>query len=308
MNDNIQFKLKEILKSSGLSQEQLANKIGVSFSTLNAWINLKAQPRAKAVKNIEKLYLDTQGRLNVNLDILKTVKNKALGNKIKVNDIVSNQRLLDKITLHLTYNTNTIEGSTMTFADVREVLEDDARVLANKTAQEQTEARNHRSALFYLLDELNLKGKNFKWSQNLILGTHLRLMNTLISSAGNYRKHGVKIAGSRAVLANHLRVPELVSDLIGDLQSPSEDILGDIARQHAVFEKIHPFADGNGRVGRLIMFIQALRSGIIPPVIVKERRQAYYRCLEEADINNNYIPLELLIAESAAEFAKIIEE
>jgi transcriptional regulator with XRE-family HTH domain len=46
MNDNIQFKLKEILKSSGLSQEQLANKIGVSFSTLNAWINaLEAQPQ-----------------------------------------------------------------------------------------------------------------------------------------------------------------------------------------------------------------------------------------------------------------------
>jgi Fic family protein len=53
-----------------------------------------------------------------------------------------------------------------------------------------------------------------------------------------------------------------------------------LARQHAVFEKIHPFADGNGRVGRLIMFIQALEdTGIIPPVIVKERRQAYYRCL-----------------------------
>ena len=102
MNDNIQFKLKEILKSSGLSQEQLANKIGVSFSTLNAWINLKAQPRAKAVKNIEKLYLDTQGRLNVDLDILKTVKNKALGNKIKVNDIVSIKQLKSKLRLATT--------------------------------------------------------------------------------------------------------------------------------------------------------------------------------------------------------------
>lgn len=307
MSDNIQFKLKEILKSSGLSQEQLANKLGVSFSTLNAWINLKAQPRAKALKSIENLYLDTEGRLDVDLDILETAKNKALSNKIKVDDIIANQQLLDKITLHLTYNTNTIEGSTMTFVDVREVLEDDARVLTNKTAQEQIEARNHRAALFYLLDELNLKGKNFKWSQNLILGTHLRLMNTLISSAGTYRNHGVKIAGSRAVLASHLRVPELVSDLIDDLESPSKDILGDIARQHAVFEKIHPFADGNGRVGRLIIFIQALKFGIIPPVIAKERRQAYYRCLEEADINNNYIPLELLIVESAVEFAKIIE-
>lgn len=306
MNDNVQFKLKEILKSSGLSQEQLAHKLGVSFSTLNAWINLKAKPRAKALNNIENLYLDLLGRLNVDLGILKTVKNKALTNKIKVNDILADQQLLDKITIHLTYHTNTIEGSTMTFANVREVFEDDARVLINKTAQEQTEARNHRAAFLFLLDELSSKGKGFKWNQNLILGIHLRLMNTLISSAGNYRNHGVKISGSRAVLASHLRVPELISDLIDDLESTSKDVLGDIARQHAVFEKIHPFADGNGRVGRLIMFVQALKYGIVPPVIVKERKHAYYKCLEEADINNNYIPLELLITESAVEFAKII--
>ncbi len=306
MDDNIQLKLKEILKNSGLSQEKLANKLGVSFSTLNAWINLKAQPRSNALKSIENLYLDTLGRLNVDSDTLKTAKNKALSNKIKLNDILADQGLLDKITVHLTYHTNTIEGSTMTFANVREVFEDDARVLINKTAQEQTEARNHRAAFLFLLDELSSKGKGFKWNQNLILGIHLRLMNTLISSAGNYRNHGVKISGSRAVLASHLRVPELISDLIDDLESTSKDVLGDIARQHAVFEKIHPFADGNGRVGRLIMFVQALKYGIVPPVIVKERKHAYYKCLEEADINNNYIPLELLITESAVEFAKII--
>jgi Fic family protein/DNA-binding XRE family transcriptional regulator len=306
MNSTTSTKLKEILRSSGLSQEQLAYKLGVSFSTLNSWVNARSEPRAKALDAIEKLHLDVIGSSEVDLDTLANLKKQALDNKIKVKDIIADQKLLDKITIHLTYHTNTIEGSTMTVADVKRVLEDDARVLSNKTAQEQTEARNHRAALFYLLDELNLKGESFRWNQDIILGTHLRLMNTLISSAGKYRNHGVKIAGSRVVLASHLRVSELMLDLIDDLNASGNDILTNAARQHAVFEKIHPFTDGNGRLGRLIIFIQSLKYGIVPPVIVKERKQAYYKCLEVADTKLNCQPLELLIVESAISFANIL--
>jgi Fic family protein/DNA-binding XRE family transcriptional regulator len=307
MDEDITIKLKEILNSSKWTQEQLAYNLDVSFSTLNAWINGKAKPRPKALKAIDSVYLNMVGRLSVDPGVLTATKNQALSKKISVKDILSSENLLEKITLYLTYHTNTIEGSTMTLADVKEVLDDEDKVLTNKTAKEQMEARNHRTALFYLLDELNSKGKGFNWTEELILNTHLRLMNSLISSAGNYRSHGVRIMGSSASLAEHSKVPYLMNELVFDLNDHSDDYIGNIARLHARFERIHPFSDGNGRTGRLIMFIQALQYGIVPPVITKERKQAYYRYLEVADLDNNYSLITLFVAESILAADRLIE-
>lgn len=296
MEKDIVSKLKRILANSGWSQERFAHELGVSFPTLNAWINGRANPRLKALKAIDEAYLDIVGRTGIDAEFLAAKKKQALAKKITAIDIVKNSALLDKLTLFLTYHTNTIEGSTLTFSEVKEVLDDDNKILSNKTAREQIETRNHRAAMHYLLDELASKDTHFEWEEQIIFNIHLRLMNTLISNAGSYRNHGVRILGSSAVLANHASISKLMSNFIADLNAPAKDVIENIAHLHARFERIHPFSDGNGRTGRLIMFAQALQNGLMPPLVVKERKRAYYNYLETALDNCDL--LSLFIAES----------
>lgn len=289
--------LKSILQASGWSQEQLARQLSVSFVTLNSWVNERSRPRRKALLNIEKLYIDTIGAEQVSNDDVQRAKATALKLRSSAQVIAGNKGILDKLTLYLTYHTNTIEGSTMTLSDVEEVIFED-KVLSNRTAVEQAEARNHQATLYWLLEGLVTGGKNFVIDEVLILGIHLRLMNGIISDAGQYRKHAVRIMGSHVALANWVKVPELVIGLTADIQKPPRDSIRAMAITHARFEQIHPFSDGNGRTGRLILLAQALQVGLVPPLVVKERKYAYYKYLELAQTKEDYRPLELLISES----------
>ena len=287
--------LKITIKASGWSQERLAMELRVTFATLNSWINGKSSPRAKALKNIEKLYFDTVGVESVDIEKLAIAKKQALTFKMSPGELVSNKELLDKLTLYLTYHTNTIEGSTMTLSDVEDVIFDH-KVLSNRTAIEQAEARNHQATLHWLIDLLN-ETKNLEVNEELILGIHLRLMNGIITNAGKYRNHSVRIMGSEVTLANYHKIPELIGQL-GSERYLRQDLISNLARVHAKFEQIHPFSDGNGRAGRLIMLVQTLANGYVPPVVRKERKYAYYKALELAQTKEIYGPLELFIAES----------
>jgi Fic family protein len=104
--------------------------------------------------------------------------------------------------------------------------------------------------------------------------------------------------GANIPLANYLKVPELVAQLTFAMQESDSDIVAAMAKNHAIFEKIHPFSDGNGRTGRLVMLAQALKAGYTPPLVAKERKHAYYKYLEAAQLREAYDPLELFIAES----------
>ncbi len=303
--DNI-VKLKQIQKRANWTQAELAQALDISLVALNNLINGKAKPRKSTILKIDKLYIRTIGNSEIDQKIIERAKKQALVPKITVKEIINNQELLDKLTLHLTYHTNTIEGSTMTLSDVKRVFADDDLVLANKTAREQLEARNHRTALNYLLEQLYIKGDDFQWSEELILNVHLRLMNSLISNAGFYRNHSVRIMGSSVALANYLKIPNLIKDLIEQLNQIESDPIRQMAKLHARFEQTHPFSDGNGRTGRLIMFIQALRYQLMPPLVIKERKYAYYKYLEIAQTKGKYDSLEFFVAESMIFTAELI--
>jgi Fic family protein/DNA-binding XRE family transcriptional regulator len=299
--------LKSIVKASGWSQEQLAYNLGVSFATLNSWINDRSQPRRKALINIEKLYLDTVGVDSVSEDALRYAKLIALKLKSSPKVITENKDLLDILTLYLTYHTNTIEGSTMTLSDVEDVIFDH-KVLSNRTAIEQAEARNHQSAFYWLLDQIINKGESFEIDEDLILGIHLRLMNGIISDAGQYRGHSVRIMGSHVTLANYTKIPELIAKLTDDIKDSPDDEISIIAQTHARFEQIHPFSDGNGRTGRLVMLAQALNAGFVPPLVIKERKYAYYKYLELAQTKGDFMPLELFVSESMMFTNKLLKK
>jgi Fic family protein/DNA-binding XRE family transcriptional regulator len=294
---NYREQLTSILGASAWSQEQLARALNVSFPTLNSWLNGRSRPRVKAIARIHALYLDIVGVADVEHETLARAKGNALSLMLTAKELLSDKASLDKLTLHLTYHTNTIEGSTMTLSDVEEVIFEQ-KVLTNRTAIEQAEARNHQAALYWLIEQLADQGSSFLIDEELILGLHLRLMNGIIGDAGRYRSHAVRIMGANVPLANYRKVPELIAQLTQSTQELDSDIIATIAKQHAIFEKIHPFSDGNGRTGRLVMLAHALKAGYMPPLVAKERKHAYYKYLGAAQLREAYGPLELFVAES----------
>ena len=295
---NIQEQLKHILNEAKWSQDSLAHRLNVAPKTLSFWITGKVEPRVKYVGKIQNLYFDIVGRKEVNRQHLLDLKTKALATHLDLRELLNNEDLLKTTTLYLTYHTNTIEGSTMTIDDVATVLDNENAIIANKSYREQAEARNHRTAFLFLLDQLKTESKNFKWSSDLILETHKRLMNSLLDDAGEYRKYGVRVLGSNVARANYMSVPQKIDDLVAYMNTPTDDVIDRLAKTHAIFELIHPFGDGNGRTGRLIMFTQAMQYGIVPPLVLKERKRAYYRYLEYSDKTENYDLLSMFVAES----------
>ena len=273
--------------------------------TLNSWVNTRSEPRKKAADAIRILYFEILGADSLDIGALEELKEQVKVLKTTVRKIVDNEEVLNKLILNLTYHTNTIEGSTMTLDDTKEVLFNN-RTLTNRTQVEQAEARNHRAALLWILDEL--QQKNFVITENTIKGLHLRLMNGIMDSAGQYRNHGVRIMGAHVTVANYLKVPVVMEKLVNNLAKQSKDTIAELSTVHAIFEKIHPFSDGNGRVGRLLMLAQALKSDSVPPLVLKERKFAYYKYLELAQTKDNTIPLQLFISESTVSANQLLFE
>lgn len=297
--------LQKILSASGWSQEELARELGVSFPAVNAWMNERAVPRKKAVANIERLFHRIVGTEQVDEEELESAKVVANKSRYSAKKLLNDKNALDTLTLYLTYHTNTIEGSTMTLSDVEDVIFDN-KVLANRTSIEQAEARNHQAALHWVLDEISESGDNFSINEDFILNLHTRLMNGIISDAGKYRNHSVRIMGAHVSLANWQKIPELMAEYTVSLQNSNEEIVAALASTHAQFEKIHPFSDGNGRTGRLLLLAQALSSGFMPPLVLKERKNAYYKYLELAQTSDNTMPLELFIAQAMNKCAELL--
>ena len=244
---------------------------------------------------IELAYAEFVGGSTISDEALHGLIVRAESQRLTAKQLVQNKPALDKLTLLLTYHTDAIEGSTMTLADTDAVLFHDT-ALSNRTFVEQLEAKNHQAALWWLIDEL--QHKTFAVTEKLVLDLHARLMNGILSDAGQYRRHGVRIAGTRVTVANYVRVPELIQELCELRREDRESLITFMARQHAHFERIHPFSDGNGRIGRLLMLAHAMQHNIVPPIIVRERRSFYYKALETAQLNDDFALLKQLIAEA----------
>lgn len=303
----IKEKLQLIIKLSGLTQQELANRFGVTFAALNRWINGKAVPRRKAQASIDEFYKEYSGEKQIPETILDAKKafvlrqSKAYKNVLK--EILGNKDIRDQFYLSLTYNSNRIEGSTLSEGETAAILFENA-ALPNKSLTEQLEAKNHQAALEYLF---NYMTGNKILDENLVLKLHSILMNAIRSDAGLYRNHSVRIVGSYVPTANHLKIPELMRELIKDMNKNVGDVVNHIADIHSRFEKIHPFGDGNGRVGRLIMHAMALKNNLAPVVVLQEKRQQYFTYLNKAQLKDDLSLLEDFFCDAILEGYRIIE-
>jgi Fic family protein len=301
-------KLKIIKGLSGLTQEKMAKELGVSFVSFNRWINNISIPRKAAEKNINNLYFKYTGQRNIPNDLLEAkkdiIRNKSKIHKNTLAIIMNNPDIYDQFLLSLTYNTNRIEGSTLTEDETGAILFDNITI-PNRDIIEHLEVKNHQSALYFMLNYFFQY--SYKIDETLILKLHSKLMNGIRKDAGSYRNHAVRIVGAYVPTANYLKVPQLMKELIKDINKKDSDIIAKIAKIHSRFEQIHPFSDGNGRVGRLIMAAMLLSNNFPPAIVRQEKKRFYNSCLRKSQLQEDFLPLEDFVCDAIIEGIRIIE-
>jgi len=176
-----------------------------------------------------------------------------------------------EIAIAFTYNTNAIEGSTITLDEARGILRD--QVSPNKPLKDIRETESHGRIFLEMLD---MKGPI---TNRILRLWHLGIFReTKPDIAGRYRRYLVRVGDHVAPDWN--KVNALMSRyvaFIGKSDLPGVEL---VARAHYRFEKIHPFGDGNGRIGRLVMNCLLWRRGYPMLIIEYRKRAAYYRALE----------------------------
>ncbi|MDI6601497.1 MAG: Fic family protein [Thermoanaerobacteraceae bacterium] len=174
-----------------------------------------------------------------------------------------------------TYNSNAIEGNTLTLTETKLVLEDGLTVGRGKPLKDHLEAINHKEAIDYVEDIV--KG-NMDISEAVIKNIHYLLLKGIDDkNAGKYREANVLISGSKHIPPMNVLVPEKMNELI-TWYDKSKEIIHPIehaAEFHLRFTYIHPFIDGNGRCARLLMNLILMRNSYVPAIIRMEDRLEY---------------------------------
>lgn len=188
--------------------------------------------------------------------------------------ILNNKDYLEDLITRSTYHSNAIEGSTLTYAETYAILyNDNSFKIEGKEPREIYEAINHKKALELVFKNLQ---NNEEFDERFIKRVN-ETINRDIKDAESYRTVQVFIQGSEHIPPE----PEKVYNYNHDEQ----DIFTKIAKYHIEFERIHPFEDGNGRTGRLLINYELLKNDLPPIVIVKEDRVMYFEFLRNNDSN-----------------------
>ena len=220
-----------------------------------------------------------QNRNKLLLDILQEEKSSGYAGGI-----------YHKTQIELTYNSNHIEGSSLTHEQTRYIFETNTIDVENGSlnVDDVIETANHFRIVSLIID--NAKST---LTQEFIKELHLLLKNGTSDSrkdwfaVGGYKKFPNEVGGMNTTLPEE--VPEKMKELLNEYNVKEEKSLEDILDFHVKFEKIHPFQDGNGRVGRLIMFKECLKYNIIPFIIEDDLKMFYYRGLAEWETEKGYL-------------------
>lgn len=194
--------------------------------------------------------------------------------------------LREKLLLEWTYNTNAIEGNTLTMNETKVVLE--GITVGGKTMREHLEVINHRDAIAYV-EEIVQKGEPLtEWQ---IKNLHRLVLKGIDDEyAGVYRDQQVFIAGAKHTPPAPYLIKEQMEQLIKWYENEAQKLhpVERGAMLHAIFVGIHPFIDGNGRTSRLLLNLELMKAGFPAVVIKVENRLAYYEALDKSHTTNNY--------------------
>lgn len=223
--------------------------------------------------NIEEIKKNFRKELKQDLDKkLEKIKNNFQKEWKRIPESAK-KRELEEISIAFTYNTNAIEGSTITLEEAREIIHN--KIAPNKSLRDVKETEEH-SRIF-----LEMLGKNEKITNTLLLEWHKDIFDkTKADIAGKFRDYLVRIGPYLA--PDWQEVEKMMLNLVEFINKTKNMNSVELsARAHYKFEKIHPFGDGNGRVGRLLMNQILWHAGYPMLIIEYKRRKSYYRALQK---------------------------
>ena len=220
-----------------------------------------------------------QNRNKLLLDILQEEKSSGYSGGI-----------YHKTQIELTYNSNHIEGSSLTHEQIRYIFETNTIGVetGNLNVDDVIETANHFRLVSLIID--NAKSM---LTEEFIKELYLMLKNGTSDSrndlfaVGDYKKLPNEVGGMNTALPEE--VSGKMKKLLNEYNAKEEKSFEDILDFHVKFEKFHPFQDGNGRVGRLIMFKECLKYNIVPFIIEDDLKMFYYRGLAEWETEKGYL-------------------
>ena len=274
-----EVKLKELLKKKGITKSALCDEIGVSSRTI-AKIGKGEDINDKVAKKIaEFLGVEKTDLVEDNV-ILKTLQTEK---KLKVSG-----GLYHETQIKLTYNSNHIEGSKLTEEQTRYIFETKTvgELPSNVQIDDIIETNNHFRCIDYVIDKsMDELSEDFILTLQKILKEGTEHAKTY--GAGKYKSLPNVVGGIET--AKPADVASEMKKLIAWYNSIKKVAFEDIVEFHFRFETIHPFQDGNGRVGRLLLFKECLKHNIVPFVIDESLKMFYYRGLAEWKREKGYL-------------------
>lgn len=200
-------------------------------------------------------------------------------------------RLNEEFVIEYTYNSNAIEGNTLTLRETDLVLR--GLTIDQKPLKDHMEAVGHKEA-FDLVSEL--VKDNVPISENIIKQIHYLVLADKKEDRGVYRRVPVRIMGAQHEPVQPYLIGPKMEQLLYDFAVSTEHIVTKLARFHIEFEGIHPFIDGNGRTGRLLVNLELMKAGF-PPIDIKfTDRITYYNAFDEYHAKNDLSAMETLFA------------
>lgn len=300
-------KLKLYREKNNMTQKEVAEILDVEPGTISKYELGLTEPNIESIKKLAEIF-------NVTTDELLKDEERFDFSKINILDILREQKemklngnLYYETQISFAYNTNHIEGSKLTEDQTRYIYETNTILFEENTVvhvDDILETTNHFKLVDYMLDI----AKN-ELSEDMIKTFHKILKEGTSDSkkewfnVGEYKQKANEVGNIKTTLPKN--VQRDMAKLIEWYNSLEEVKIEDIIEFHYRFECIHPFQDGNGRVGRIIMFKECLKNNIIPFIILDKDKLFYYRGLKEYKSEKGYLIDTCLNAQD--QYKKMIE-
>ena len=280
---NIGNKKKKYREINKMTQKDIAEILEVEPATISKYESEIIEPNIESLKRLAETF-------NITVDELINDEKKFDISKINVLDILREQKemqlkgnLYHNTQIKFAYNTNHMEGSKLTEDQTRYIYETNTILFENETVasvDDILETANHFKLVDYMLD---IADKNL--TEDMIKKFHKILKEGTMDSRKEWFNVGEykKIANEAGTMKTSTpkQTPKDMQKLMEWYNSLNEVTIKEIIEFHARFEKIHPFQDGNGRIGRIIAFKECLKNNIIPFIILDKDKLFYYRGLKE---------------------------